>query len=263
MATFAGRTAGPAVLAIEGLSKRYGSRVALDGVSLELAAGEALGVVGRSGAGKSTLIRCAVGLERPDAGRVLLAGEEVGRLRGRALRALRRKVGMVFQHFNLLASRTALGNVLLPMELAGLPRRRAEARARELLARVGLEGWEEAYPAQLSGGQRQRVGIARALALTPSLLLCDEPTSALDPATSASILELLDAIRRESGVAILLVSHDLGAVRAVCSRVLVLESGRVVESGATARLLERPQSAAVRQLLGTALPVAEGGPGDA
>ncbi|MDI3317071.1 MAG: ATP-binding cassette domain-containing protein [Bacillota bacterium] len=252
----------PPVLAVQGLSKRYGPRKALEEVSFELARGEALGVVGRSGAGKSTLIRCIVGLERPESGSIRLQGQEVNRLRGRALRAARRKVGMVFQHFNLLASRTALGNVLLPLELAGVRRAEAEARARNLLARVGLRGWEEAYPAQLSGGQKQRVGIARALALTPSLLLCDEPTSALDPATATSILRLLDEIRQEYGVSILLVSHDLSAVRAVCSRLVVLESGRVVESGPAERLLRQPLSVAARQLL-AAVPAAVPGPAEA
>ena len=234
---------------VAGIEKRYGDKPALHEVSFRVAPGEAVGVVGKSGAGKSTLIRCITGIEPVQSGRILLEGVDLSALHGAELRRARQRIGMVFQHFNLLQSRTALGNVLLPLELAGVRRQERRQRAAELLQRVGLAEHADKYPTELSGGQQQRVGIARALALRPALLLCDEPTSALDPATAASILALIDRVRRESGVAVLMVSHDMRAVRAVCDRVVVLDKGHVVEEGPTSMVLQHPHSLAARELL--------------
>ena len=231
---------------------RRGAVTALDGVSLQVARGEFFGVVGASGAGKSTLVRCITLLERPTAGSIRLGGVELTGLRGRALRAQRRRIGLVFQHFHLLWSRTAAGNVALPLEIAGTPRDRIRRRVAELLDWVGLADKAGAYPAQLSGGQKQRVAIARALAADPELLLCDEPTSALDAATSRTVLELLQRVHRELGITVLLITHQLELVQAACQRVAVMDAGRVVETGPVDAVFGRPQAAATRRLLAAA-----------
>lgn len=239
---------------LEGLSKtfRQGGRevAALQDVSLEVWPGEAFGIIGLSGAGKSTLVRCINLLERPDRGRVWVDGVELTSLSPRRLREARRRIGMVFQHFNLLRSRTVFGNVAFPLEIAGVPRARIRARVMELLELVGLTPWAGAYPAQLSGGQRQRVGIARALASEPRVLLCDEPTSALDAETTSQILALLRRINRELGITILLITHELPVVQAICDRVAVMAEGRVEEVGDTVSVLTHPRSAAARRLVG-------------
>jgi len=206
-------------------------RPALDGVSLDIRAGEVFGVIGRSGAGKSTLARCVNLLERPDSGQVLLDGRDLTALARPALGTARRGIGMVFQHFNLLSSRTVAANVALPLEIAGVPAPARAARVAELLPLVGLQDKADAYPARLSGGQKQRVGIARALACSPRLLLCDEATSALDPETTGSILELILDLRRRLGLAVLLVTHEMAVVKAACDQVAVMEDGRVIEQG--------------------------------
>ena len=216
--------------------------IALDGVNLSVAKSTVYGVLGRSGAGKSTLIRCVNLLERPTSGTVTVAGAELTALSGAELRAARRRIGMVFQHFNLLANRTVAGNVALPLEIAGTPRQERAERVAELLDLVGLADKARAYPAQLSGGQRQRVAIARALANRPHVLLSDEATSALDPRTTAEILDLLRRLADDLGLTILLITHDLGVVRRICDAAAVLEAGRVVESGPVADLLARPDS---------------------
>jgi D-methionine transport system ATP-binding protein len=237
-------------IVIESLSKRYGQNVqALAGVDLTVERGCVQGVIGFSGAGKSTLLRCVCALEKPDAGRVLIDGSDVAHLDGAELRAARRKLGVVFQQLNLLRSRTAAGNVALPLELAGVEKPRIRQRVGELLAWFGLEEKAGQYPAQLSGGQRQRVAIARALALNPAVLLTDEPTSALDPETTASVLELVGRVRRDFSVTILLITHELSAVRAICDRVAVLDAGRIVEEGTVDHLLARPASSAAKRLL--------------
>ena len=179
--------------------KRFGSLPALDGVSLSVAPGEVLGIIGRSGAGKSTLIGCLNGLERPDSGRVAVLGHDLAGLRKSDLRRLRGRIGMIFQHFNLLSAKTVAGNVALPLRMAGMPEAKRRHRVADLLELVGLDGKADAYPAQLSGGQKQRVGIARALAAGPALLLSDEATSALDPETTAGILAILRDINARSG----------------------------------------------------------------
>ena len=241
---------------LEAVSKRFAPRGgagevrALDDVSLALAAGSILGVIGRSGAGKSTLIRLVNGLERPSSGRVVVDGTEVSSLSEGDLRAVRRRVGMIFQHFNLLASRTAYDNVALPLEIAGVPAAEIHRRVGPLLELVGLSDKSSRYPAELSGGQKQRVGIARALATQPKVLLSDEATSALDPETTRSILGLLASINRELGLTILLITHEMSVIRAVAHEVAVLEAGRVVEHGAVFDVFTRPRHATTRSFIG-------------
>jgi D-methionine transport system ATP-binding protein len=240
-------------IVIESLRKRYRHKdafvEALSGVDLRVERGSVQGVIGFSGAGKSTLLRCICALEKPDEGRILIDGADVAHLDGVELRAARRRLGVVFQQLNLLSSRTAAGNIALPMELSGVEKPRIRERVTELLDWFGLPEKAGQYPSQLSGGQRQRVAIARALSLNPSVLLTDEPTSALDPETTASVLDLLRRVRREFGVTILLITHELSAVRAICDRVAVLDAGRIVEEGTVDQLLTRPVSAAAKRLL--------------
>jgi D-methionine transport system ATP-binding protein len=240
------------VITTTDLRKVYRSRdretVALDGVDLSVREGEVFGVVGRSGAGKSTLIRCVNLLERPTSGTVEVAGRDLTALAGRsdrapaALRAARAGIGMVFQHFNLLSSRTVQDNVELPLEILGTTRRERARRAAELLDLVGLSDKARAYPAQLSGGQKQRVGIARALAGRPRVLLSDEATSALDPETTRSVLELLRDLNRQLGLTVLLITHEMDVVKAVCDSAALMKDGRVTESGTVAELLATPGS---------------------
>lgn len=238
---------------VEHLTKRFrqGRReiVALDDVSFAVYPGEIFGVMGLSGAGKSTLIRCINLLERPDAGRVTVAGQEMTRLTGRSLMQARRRIGMIFQHFALLSSRTVAGNVAFPLEIAGFPRPEIRRRVDELLELVGLSDRAAAYPSQLSGGQKQRVGIARALAPEPVLLLSDEATSALDPETTLSVLRLLQEINRRMGLTILMITHEMHVIREICHRVAVIDQGRLVEIGPVAQVFSRPQSEAGQRLL--------------
>lgn len=225
---------------------------ALAGVSLEIEAGEVFGVIGQSGAGKSTLIRLINGIERPTTGKVITDGADVGGLDEAALRALRRRVGMIFQHFNLLSSKTVAENIAFPLKVAGVPRGQIAGRVAELLDRVGLADQAAKYPAQLSGGQKQRVGIARALANGPKILLCDEATSALDPQTTEQILDLLVQLNRELGLTIVLITHEMEVIRRVCHRVAVLDAGSVVESGEVAEVFLHPQRPVTRALVAEA-----------
>ncbi len=223
--------------------------------SLDIADGEVFGIIGLSGAGKSTLIRLINLLERPSGGRIFVGDTEMTALDEPALRAQRRRIGMIFQHFNLLASQTVADNVAFPLRLAG-ERDEAAIRARvdELLARVGLSAHAGKYPSQLSGGQKQRVGIARALANRPSILLCDEATSALDPQTTASVLELLAGINRELKLTIVLITHEMDVVRRVCDRVAVLDAGAIVERGTVADVFLHPQHPTTKRFVEEALP---------
>lgn len=228
---------------------------ALQPFNLDIADGEVFGIIGLSGAGKSTLIRLINLLERPSGGSILINDIEMTALAEPALRAQRRKIGMIFQHFNLLASQTVADNVAFPLRLAG--ERNADAlrqRVDELIARVGLTAHADKYPSQLSGGQKQRVGIARALANRPSILLCDEATSALDPQTTASVLELLTEINRELKLTIVLITHEMDVVRRVCDRVAVLDAGVIVERGAVADVFLHPQHPTTRRFVNEALP---------
>lgn len=242
------------VIRIEQLHKHYQASkrdiVALEDINLDIAQGEVFGIIGRSGAGKSTLIRCLNLLERPDQGRVLIDGQDITSLGHEALLGLRQRVGMVFQHFNLLNAKTVAQNIDWPLKITGRYSRQQRAeRVTELLALVGLESHRDQYPAQLSGGQKQRVGIARALANSPRLLLCDEATSSLDPETTAAILRLLLEINRKLGLTIVLITHEMEVIRQLCDRVAVLDAGRVVEHGRVLDIFLRPQHVVTRALL--------------
>jgi len=238
---------------------RQGTVVALDDVDITFARGSVTGVVGPSGSGKSTLVRCLTALERPTSGSVVVDGEDLARLDDRRLREARRRVGMVFQHANLLANRTAADNVALPLEVAGVTRARRRDRSRELLGLVGLTGREDAYPAQLSGGQKQRVGIARALANDPSVLLCDEPTSALDPTTTREVLGVITDVGERLGLTVVVVTHEMSVLREVCDSVVVLTEGRVAEQGRLDQLVRSEGSSLAAELV--PLPAATSGTG--
>ena len=226
----------------------------LHGVDLSVREGEVFGIIGRSGAGKSSLVRCINLLNRPTHGRVVVAGTDLTALPPDGLRAARRRIGMVFQHFNLLSSRTVFGNVALPLELAGMPKDDIRERVLPLLELVGLAELADRYPAHISGGQKQRVGIARALASRPQVLLSDEATSALDPETTRSILALLQRINREMGLTIVLITHQIQVIRQTAQRVAVMEAGRIVEQGDVLEVFTRPQQATTRSLIDEVMP---------
>ena len=245
------------MIRFEAASKSYqvnGALVpALQPVDLTIEKGEVFGIIGHSGAGKSTLLRMINLLERPTAGKVLIEGRDVTLAEGAELRRLRAGIGMIFQHFNLLSSRTVADNVAFPLRLHGdLAEADIAARVDELLKLVGLEAHAAKYPAQLSGGQKQRVGIARALASKPGILLCDEATSALDPQTTASVLELLADINRRLGLTIVLITHEMDVIRRVCDRVAVLDAGQVVEMGGVADVFLHPQHPTTRRFVAEA-----------
>ena len=226
---------------------------ALRDVSLRVEKGDIYGIVGFSGAGKSTLLRLVNGLEKPDSGRVTVAGQDLSGLNQKALLLIRRKIGMVFQQFNLLEGKTVRHNVSIPLLLAGTPKKEIEARVKEVLRFVELEEKENAYVSQLSGGQKQRVGIARALATSPDILLCDEATSALDPQTTESILRLLQRVNREMGVTILLITHQMQVIQLICNKVAVMEYGRIVEEGAVLSVFGTPREKVTRRFVRTVI----------
>ena len=215
---------------------------AVDNVELNVKAGEIFGVIGYSGAGKSTLIRLLNGLEQPSEGTVTVTGDEISKMTMKELRKKRQKVSMIFQHFNLLWSRTVAENISFPLEIAGVPKKDREARVAELIRLVGLEGRENNYPSELSGGQKQRVGIARALSNEPEVLLCDEATSALDPETTDEVLDLLVDITKTMNLTIVLITHEMHVIRKICDRAAVMENGKVVEVGPVIELFQNPQS---------------------
>ncbi|MFC4099938.1 methionine ABC transporter ATP-binding protein [Paenibacillus xanthanilyticus] len=214
---------------------------AISGVDLTVRKGEIFGIIGHSGAGKSTLLRCVNLLERPTSGSVKVAGVELTKLNDRQLQQERRKIGMIFQHFNLLSMATVRENIAFPLKLAKLPKAEVASRVNELLQLVGLEQHGDKYPAQLSGGQKQRVGIARALANNPDVLLCDEATSALDPQTTSAILALLLDINQKLGITILLITHEMQVIRSICDRVAVIDGGTIVEMGDVIDVFLKPQ----------------------
>lgn len=236
---------------LEGVSKRYQKNglLALNGIDLFVRKGEICGVIGRSGAGKSTLIRLINRLEEPTSGKVVVGGVDIGMLAEKELVRLRRRIGMIFQHFNLLSASTVWDNVALPLRVANVPAAQIRERTAELLNLVGLEDRHKAYPAQLSGGQKQRVGIARALVHNPEILLCDEATSSLDPETTESILALIQAISRKLGLTIVFITHEMSVVRAISDRVVVLEKGQIVEAGETSAVFLSPQHEVTKALL--------------
>lgn len=246
------------VITTTGLTKVYQSRgredTALDGVDLHVREGEVYGVIGQSGAGKSSLIRCINLLERPTSGTVTVAGQDLtalagrGRRAGKELREARSRIGMVFQHFNLLASRNVQDNIELPLEILGVSGRDRTRKALELLDLVGLTDKAKAYPGQLSGGQKQRVGIARALAGDPKVLLSDEATSALDPETTRSILQLLRDLNQQLGLTVLLITHEMDVVKTICDSAALMQKGRIVESGTVGELLATPGSELAHEL---------------
>jgi D-methionine transport system ATP-binding protein len=222
---------------------------ALHGIDLSIPRGSIFGIIGRSGAGKSSLLRTINGLEAPSAGRVVVDGEDVAALGKAGLIALRRRVGMVFQHFNLMSAKTAWDNIALPLVVSSAPKAEIAQRVAEVVALTGLEGKERAYPSRLSGGQKQRVGIARALVHRPDILLCDEATSALDPETTLSILRLLKDINRRFKITIVLITHEMSVIREICDQVVVLDGGRIAEVGPVWRLFGDPQHPATQALL--------------
>lgn len=222
---------------------------ALHGIDLEIRKGEVFGFIGRSGAGKSTLIRLINRLERPTEGRIQVNGQDTADFDEDALVALRRRIGMIFQHFNLMSAKTVWQNVELPLKVAGVPREARQRKVRELLELVGLQDKHATYPAQLSGGQKQRVGIARALVHDPQILLCDEATSALDPETTQSILGLLREINQRLNLTVVLITHEMAVIREICDRVVVLEQGEVVEQGPVWRVFGAPRHEVTRTLL--------------
>lgn len=236
-----------------GVGKTYwgaqGPVQALQNIDLTVQRGEIFGIIGRSGAGKSSLLRTLNRLEEPSVGRVLIDQVDIGEFDEDRLVALRRRVGMIFQHFNLLSAKTVWQNIELPLKVAGVPHAERQRKVTELLELVGLADKRDVYPAQLSGGQKQRVGIARALVHDPHILLCDEATSALDPETTAAILELLRDINRRLGLTIVLITHEMAVIRDLCQRVVVLEAGQIVEQGPVWQVFGNPQHAVTRTLL--------------
>ena len=222
---------------------------ALKDINLTIGAGDIYGIIGMSGAGKSTLVRCLNFLERPTDGQVLIEGKDLGTLNEKELRKQRSDIAMIFQHFNLLMQKNVIDNICFPLQIQGVKKKEARAKARELLKTVGLEEKEKAYPAQLSGGQKQRVAIARALASNPKILLCDEATSALDPQTTASILELLKSINEQFQITIVIITHQMSVIREICSHVAIIEHGVLVEDGLVEDIFSHPKSKAAKELI--------------
>jgi D-methionine transport system ATP-binding protein len=245
---------GECMIQLRGLTKIFQEKgqpqvKALDDISLEIHKGEIFGIIGYSGAGKSTLIRMLNLLEKPTSGSIKINDLDLTNLSTKELRIARRKIGMIFQHFNLLWSRTVFENVAFPLEIAGWPKEKIRNRVDELLALVGLQEKAKFYPSQLSGGQKQRVGIARALANDPEVLLSDEATSALDPKTTDSILELLKKINRELGITIVMITHEMHVIQKICHRVAVIEKGKIVEMGSVLEVFSHPKTNIAKELL--------------
>jgi D-methionine transport system ATP-binding protein len=246
------------MLTLNDVHKVYGKKkekkvAALQGINLSVEKGEIFGVVGFSGAGKSTLIRCVNLLERPTSGQVMINGVNLLELSPKELRSQRKKIGMIFQQYNLLNAKTIFQNVAMPLILEGKPKKVIEEKVIRLLSFVGLEDRLHHYPEQLSGGQKQRVGIARALATDPDILLCDEATSALDPSTTESVLELLRKVRHEFGVTILMITHEMNVIRDICDKVAVIEGGKIVEQGPVIDVFTEPQQDITKSFVRTVL----------
>ena len=241
------------IIRLENVNKTYetkdGQVVALKNINLSIQKGDIFGIIGMSGAGKSTLVRCLNLLEVPTEGKVIIEGNDLTSLKEKELRILRRNIGMIFQHFNLLMQKNVLDNVCFPLELAGMKKKEAKAKARELLEIVGLKDREKAYPIQLSGGQKQRVAIARALANNPKILLCDEATSALDPQTTSSILELLKEINEKYEITIVIITHQMSVVQEVCKNVGIIDGGELVEKGEVLEIFSNPKTKKAKELI--------------
>ena len=241
------------MIQVENLCKRFNTKggpvEAAKNISFSIEKGEIFGIIGLSGAGKSTLVRCLNLLERPTSGTVRVNGKNLTELSEKELRKERQKIGMIFQHFNLLMQRTALDNVCFPMEIAGIKKAEARKKALEYLRIVGLEEKALSYPSQLSGGQKQRVAIARVLASDPQILLCDEATSALDPQTTKAILELIKEINRDYGITVVVITHEMSVVQEICDKVAVLERGALVETGTVEELFRNPKTDEAKKLV--------------
>ena len=241
------------IISLRNVGKEFktanGPVVALDDINLDIIRGEIFGIIGLSGAGKSTLVRCINMLETPSVGQVIFEGENLAAQNDKQKRMARRSMGMIFQQFNLLAQRNVLKNVCFPLEIAGVPRQEGRKRAMELLELVGLSDRAGAYPAQLSGGQKQRVAIARALATNPKVILCDEATSALDPNTTKSILALLKEINQSMGVTVIVITHEMAVIEAICDRVAIIDQSHIAEIGTVSEIFSEPKSKIGRQLI--------------
>ncbi len=236
------------MIELVGLTKAFGTHVVLQDINLHIAQGDIFGIIGKSGAGKSTLLRCINLIERPDVGQVKVDGHDILQLSRKKLAAARQKMGMVFQHFNLLNSKTVYDNIALPLRIQGVAEQEIRKRVEELLFLVELKDKAYAYPSNLSGGQKQRVAIARALVRNPKILLCDEATSALDPDTTTAILALLKKINHFYGITIVLITHDMAVVKRLCHTIAVIDEGKMIETMPLAQVFQHPQSIA-RQLL--------------
>jgi D-methionine transport system ATP-binding protein len=245
------------VIQLKGVTKVYdsgGQKVnALNDIDLVVHEGEIFGVIGFSGAGKSSLIRCVNLLERPTSGNVIVDGKDLTTLSSKEIREVKRNIGMVFQHFNLLNSKTVFHNVAMPLLLAKVPKKEINQRVNELLEFVGLADKANNYPDQLSGGQKQRIGIARALATRPSILLCDEATSALDPQTTNSILQLLKKVNREYNITILMITHEMAVIKEICDRVAVIEAGRIIEEGSVFEVFSSPDTETAKNFVSSVM----------
>lgn len=245
------------MIEFQNLKKVYesgGQQVAaLNGIDLKINKGEIFGVIGFSGAGKSSLIRCVNLLERPTSGKVIVDGHELTSLSVKEVREIKKNIGMVFQHFNLLNSKTVFANVAMPLTLAKVPKNAIRERVYELLEFVGLADKADYYPDQLSGGQKQRIGIARALATQPSILLCDEATSALDPQTTSSILQLLKKINKEYNITILIITHEMAVIREICDRVAVIEAGKIIEEGTVFDVFSAPKTQTAKNFVSSVM----------
>lgn len=242
------------LIEFQAVSKRYYLQRqkdvhALRHVNLKIEKGDVFGIIGLSGAGKTTLMRCLSTLEKPTFGQIFIGGEEITTLKESQLRPIRRKIGMIFQHFNLFSSRTVRENIAYPLEISGMPKEEIGLKVAELIHLVGLEEQKDAYPASLSGGQKQRVGIARALANAPEILLCDEATSALDPKTTGEILSLIKKLQRELNLTVVLITHQMEVVKAICNKVAVLERGELVEEGFLKEVCSEPKHPLTKQFL--------------
>lgn len=240
------------IISLQGVTKEFetkgGTVVALKDINLDIERGASYGIIGLSGAGKSTLVRTINLLEQPTEGKVLFEGKVLTGLKSSELNLQRRKISMIFQQFNLLMQRDAIGNICFPLEIAGVPKAEALAKAEELLKVVDLEDRAHSYPSQLSGGQKQRVAIARALASDPEVILCDEATSALDPKTTRSILALLRKINEERGITLVVITHEMGVIKQLCNKVAVIENGEIVERGPVKEIFANPKTKAARKL---------------
>ncbi|MBQ8856963.1 MAG: ATP-binding cassette domain-containing protein [Lachnospiraceae bacterium] len=241
------------IIRVDKISKTFqannGQVEAVKDITFSIEKGDIFGIIGLSGAGKSTLVRCLNLLEKPNTGNIYIDGKNLMELSAKELRRERQDIGMIFQHFNLLMQRNVVDNICFPLEIAGVKKKEARARAMKLLETVGLSEKAKAYPAQLSGGQKQRVAIARVLANNPKILLCDEATSALDPQTTKSILNLLKEINEKYGITIVVITHEMAVIREICSKVAVLDHGSLVEQGTVEEIFKAPKTEEAKKLI--------------